>query len=93
MLRDTCRSLQCKNNILYVTDEDAFRGIARTLAWFCPDVWPQLQSQHVADSTGHCRACYSHATSAPMWPCRLRLLADEAGRLSGLGKGAPRRPR
>jgi len=48
------------------------------VAWFYPDVWPRLQLVHVADRTGHCRACTSHATGSPVWPCRLRALADEA---------------
>ena len=53
-------------------------GLATTLAWFYPDVWPRLRLAHVADRTGHCRACRSETTGSPIWPCRLRVLADEA---------------
>ena len=74
------------NNILPVTHDAAAEasldGLATTLAWFYPEVWPRLKLTHVADRTGHCQECTSHATGSPVWPCRLRTLADEAERVT-----------
>ena len=48
-----------------------------------PDVIGWLIVEHVPDEHGRCRGCTSPGTGRPNvpWPCSLRKLADEAGRL------------
>jgi hypothetical protein len=47
----------------------------------------QILREHVADPTGHCRGCRFPTTAAPVWPCRLWSIADEARRLQP-GRGS-----
>jgi hypothetical protein len=63
-------------------DENTFDELAATLAWLWPEVWPKLQVKHVPNEMGRCDACHSHALGTPVWPCRLRDLADEAERIT-----------
>jgi hypothetical protein len=48
-----------------------------------PDVIGRLIFEHVPDEHDRCRGCTSPGTGRPKdpWPCSLRKLADEAGRL------------
>ena len=48
-----------------------------------PDVIGRLIVEHLPDEHGRCRGCTSPGTGRPKdpWPCSLRKLADEAGRL------------
>ena len=52
-----------------------------------PDVIGRLIVEHVPDEHGRCRGCTSPGTGRPNvpWPCSLRKLADEAGRLRAAG--------
>lgn len=43
-----------------------------------PGVVDKLLATHVADADGRCRGCPSARDIAPIWPCRLALLADLA---------------
>lgn len=76
-----------------VTDRGPLVAIGRLLA---PDTgaWRELLSRHVPDSSGHCRSCLSTALGAPVWPCRLRVIAEEAQRAAGelRGVGAADQP-
>lgn len=45
-----------------------------------PGVWMRLRADHVAGPDGHCHACRSSNGAAPVWPCTLRAIADEAAR-------------
>ena len=53
------------------------RELIRELARM-PDVVARLQAEHVAGPDKRCRVCPSPVTIAPIWPCRLRLIADRA---------------
>lgn len=57
-------------------------GVAEILAAGDPGVWRGLAAEHVADHTGHCRACGSAAGASPVWPCNLRAIADAAARIT-----------
>jgi hypothetical protein len=48
-----------------------------------PDVIGRLIFEYVPDEHDRCRGCTSPGTGRPKdpWPCSLRKLADEAGRL------------
>ena len=48
-----------------------------------PDVIGRLIVEHLPDEHARCRGCTSPGTGRPNvpWPCSLRKLADEAGRL------------
>lgn len=46
--------------------------------------WQRLLTEHVADTTGHCRSCRSDSSGgSPVWPCGLRLIAEHAEQLVG----------
>jgi hypothetical protein len=46
-----------------------------------PDAIARMLDRHVDDGTGHCRECSSGGqTGRSTWPCRLRVLAEEASR-------------
>lgn len=55
---------------------------AALLAGQGPGAWQRLRADHVADSGGHCRACSGPSWAAPVWPCRLAVIAAEAARQS-----------
>jgi hypothetical protein len=61
---------------------DQVSGVARILPAGDPCSWRRLQAEHVADRTGHCRSCRRYSPGSPVWPCRLRMIADEAERLA-----------
>lgn len=42
-----------------------------------PTLVKRLLATHLADSAGRCRTCRDR-DQAPMWPCRIRELADVA---------------
>lgn len=67
------------------TDEPSpgavLRGVAETLAAHQPETWRWLLAKHVADDTGHCEACRWASRGAPVWPCTLRFVAEEAQRI------------
>lgn len=46
--------------------------------------WRTLLDRHVADSGGRCRGCRSSSGGAPVWPCALRAIAEEARRIAAL---------
>jgi hypothetical protein len=46
-----------------------------------PEAVGRILHEHVADATGHCRGCRFPTTAAPVWPCRLWAIADQARRL------------
>jgi hypothetical protein len=48
-----------------------------------PDVIGRLIVEHLPDEHARCRGCTSPGTGRPnvLWPCSLRMLIDEAGRL------------
>lgn len=54
-----------------------------------PEVWPVLLAEHRADRTGHCRRCAGATGAAPVWPCRLRVLAEQAGRVGPVATAPP----
>ena len=47
-----------------------------------PDVCAALLAAHRPDSTGHCRCCAGATGAAPVSPCRLQVLAEDARRLA-----------
>jgi hypothetical protein len=67
-----------------MSEDTSLEGLAQVLAWFYPDVWPKLKAAHVADPSGHCPACRSHALGTPVWPCRLWLAADGAEQITAV---------
>ena len=65
-----------------MTVEPTIAAIGRLLA---PDrgAWQALLAGHVADAGGHCAGCRSTVSGSPVWPCRLRVVAEEAERVAG----------
>lgn len=67
------------------TDEQSpravLRGVAETLAAHQPETWRWLLAKHIADEDGRCGACRWASRGAPMWPCTLRFVAEEAQRI------------
>lgn len=57
-------------------------GVARILAAANPGAWRRLMTEHVADYSGHCRSCRPSSGASPVWPCRLRAIAEEAERIT-----------
>ncbi|GAA1282028.1 hypothetical protein GCM10009609_53170 [Pseudonocardia aurantiaca] len=43
-----------------------------------PGLWSRLLTDHVAGHDGRCRACLSQVRLAPLWPCRIAVLASTA---------------
>jgi hypothetical protein len=43
-----------------------------------PEVWQRLLDEHVPDGSGRCVACRSSRTAGVLWPCTLRVIADDA---------------
>ena len=41
----------------------------------------RILGEHTADSTGHCSGCRYPTTAAPVWPCRLWEIGNEARRI------------
>jgi hypothetical protein len=61
-----------------MTEERArFLAAAREIARM-PGVVDKLLAVHVADPDGRCRGCPSARDIPPIWPCRLRGLAETA---------------
>jgi hypothetical protein len=54
-----------------------FLAAAREIARM-PGMVDKLIAVHVADADGRCRGCPSTRDIAPIWPCRLREVADLA---------------
>jgi hypothetical protein len=52
-----------------------------------PEVWQRLLDEHVPDPSGRCGACRSSATAGVLWPCTLRVIADDAKAIC-LGAGS-----
>jgi hypothetical protein len=60
---------------------DQIRSIAEVLAVMSsPNAVGRILDEHSADSTGHCRGCRYPTVAAPVWPCRLWEIAEEAHR-------------
>lgn len=72
-----------------VTDVAArqIHGVAKILAEVDPGAWRRLLAEHTADHSGHCRACRPSSGAAPVWPCSLRAIADEAERITAARSG------
>jgi hypothetical protein len=62
-----------------VAEPDAWSRFAAELAAM-PDVIERLMREHVADGSGHCRACTTpgRGTPASPWPCGLFAIARYA---------------
>ena len=58
---------------------------AALLVRFSDQGWSELLKQHVADTSGHCRACHESSGAAPVWPCGLWSIAEAARRLHAEG--------
>ena len=58
-------------------EPDWVNGVTRALAPL-PEVWRRLLQLHVADGSGRCRACTAASRPAAVWPCALRIIADQA---------------
>ncbi len=67
-----------------VTDQpvDQLLGVAGILAATDPGAWRKLLTEHVADSSGHCRSCPTSSGASPVWPCGLRMIGELAERLT-----------
>ena len=61
---------------------DPLGGIAEVLAGGEPCTWRRLLSEHVVDGRGNCRSCRRSSGLAAKWPCILRMIAEEAQRLT-----------
>lgn len=61
-------------------EPDPVMTAAAFLAARDPRGWQGLRAEHIADSSGHCRACGGASRAAPVWPCRLAAIAAEAAR-------------
>jgi hypothetical protein len=74
-----------------VTVQPVIAEIGRLLA---PDhgAWRSLLASHVSDAGGHCAGCRSTVIGSPVWPCRLRVVAEEAQRVWGARESRPRTP-
>lgn len=46
------------------------------------EVWGTLLAEHEPDSYGRCRACRVSGTPGVMWPCTLRVAAEDARELA-----------
>lgn len=64
-------------------------GVARILAATDPVAWGRLLAEHIADASGHCRACRPSSGASPVWPCSLRMIGEEAERMSKTIRQAP----
>ncbi|MBV9313600.1 MAG: hypothetical protein JO100_07555 [Pseudonocardia sp.] len=42
-----------------------------------PQSLRRLLAAHVPDASGHCATCRTHTGAAPVWPCRLREIAEQ----------------
>jgi hypothetical protein len=63
------------------SSEEICRGFAEELAKHYPEIWRKLLVEHVADSSGRCRACRYASRAAACWPCNLWGIADQARQL------------
>jgi hypothetical protein len=61
---------------------DQIVGVAGILAATDPGAWRKLLSEHVADSSGHCRSCPTSSGASPVWPCGLRMIGEVAERMA-----------
>jgi hypothetical protein len=61
----------------YEVSEDTVSPMAVVLADM-PEVWHQLLTDHVADSSGRCLACRNHGKAGVPWPCTLQVIAADA---------------
>jgi hypothetical protein len=65
------------------------RSIAEVLAvTFASTELRRILDTHVADDTGHCRGCRYPTMAAPMWPCRLWEIGNEAERIKATRRSA-----
>lgn len=65
-----------------MVDEPAWvTNLTRELATM-PELCHRLLERHTADGSGRCRGCTSAGTGSPaaVWPCALRILAQQARR-------------
>lgn len=54
-----------------------------------PGLTERLLSEHIDDSTGHCRACpLGGQAGFHVWPCSIRDLAERAHELKGMVRSA-----
>lgn len=62
---------------------DPLTAAAVLLAGQHPRGWQRLKAAHIADAGGYCGACRQAASgAAPVWPCRLAVIAAQAEELS-----------
>jgi hypothetical protein len=63
---------------------DPLRAAAQLLAHHgTPGIGRQLRIEHAADARGHCPACRQAVSGvAPVWPCRLAVIAELVEQLS-----------
>lgn len=60
---------------------DPIPSIAELLAGLSsPEAVIGIMDEHAPDETGHCRGCRYPTVAAPVWPCRLWVIADETRR-------------
>ena len=61
---------------------DQIHSIAALLAASLPAAAvASILGEHTADATGHCSGCRYPTTAAPVWPCRLWEIGNEAKRI------------
>lgn len=69
------------------TPHDQIDSIAQLLATsWSEEAVEQILDAHTADASGHCAGCRSQVAAAPVWPCRLYAIGDEARRIRAGGR-------
>jgi hypothetical protein len=75
------------------TPHDQIDSIAQLLATsWSEEAVEQILEAHTADPSGHCEGCRSQVSASPVWPCRLRAIAEEAHRIRSAARGRRLRP-